>query len=288
MQATKKQPNLLVLLSCIAALALLIGLGLQLWLGVRSYRESCLAAGELFSSLVQSASEEGEALRAQLFSADSPEGRERRLEQLATRKGMIQRGKELELLTLVNPWHALPEGYAPTLAQVTSWYQVSDDYWVDERCSESLTQMLNDCLRQGHVPIVCSAYRTQEKQQELFDDKISRLIDEGVSPDDAPAVAATVVALPGTSEHQLGLAVDIIDESYPYLDQAQEWTGTQLWLMEHCWEYGFILRYPNGTSDITGIIYEPWHYRYVGVQHALAIRDSGLTLEEYIEARRGR
>ena len=148
--------------------------------------------------------------------------------------------------------------------------------------------MLNDCMLGGGLPTVCSAYRTQDYQPMLFDNKIERLIEEGVSPEDAPTQAATAVALPGTSEHQLGLALDIIDENYPYLNEAQEWTPTQQWLMEHCWEYGFILRYPNGTSEITGIIYEPWHYRYVGVNHAEAIRELGVTLEEYLTLRRGR
>ena len=92
-----------------------------------------------------------------------------------------------------------------------------------------------------------------------------------------------MVAVPGTSEHQLGLAVDIVDKSYQILDKKQETTAVQKWLMEHAWEYGFILRYPNGTTDLTGIIYEPWHYRYVGRDAAADIRDKGVTLEEYIE-----
>ena len=105
--------------------------------------------------------------------------------------------------------------------------------------------------------------------------------------DEAPALAAQSVAVPGTSEHQLGLAVDIIDEYYTNLDRGQEDTDTQQWLMENCWRYGFILRYPNGTTDKTGIIYEPWHYRYVG-EFAEQIHNSGLVFEDYIAQRRGR
>ena len=96
------------------------------------------------------------------------------------------------------------------------------------------------------------------------------------------------MAPPGTSEHQLGLAADIIDSEYTYLDEGQERTGTQRWLMENSWRYGFILRYPNGTTDITGIIYEPWHYRYVGQRFAKDIYEKDVTLEEYIALRRGR
>ena len=101
-------------------------------------------------------------------------------------------------------------------------------------------------------------------------------------------MTARSVALPGTSEHELGLAVDIIDEFYTNLDAGQENTSTQQWLMANSWRYGFILRYPNGSTDITGIIYEPWHYRYVGLEYAKDIYERGLTLEEYIALRRGR
>ena len=106
----------------------------------------------------------------------------------------------------------------------------------------------------------------------------------GYSYDEAYAEASKSVAIPGTSEHQLGLAVDIVDNSNWNLNTSQEKTKTQKWLMEHCWEYGFILRFPNGTTDITGIIYEPWHYRYVGVEISMELRDLGITLEEYLGA----
>ena len=91
------------------------------------------------------------------------------------------------------------------------------------------------------------------------------------------------VAVPGTSEHQLGLAVDIVDTQNQVLNRAQEDTAVQQWLMEHCWEYGFILRYPPDKEEKTGIIYEPWHYRYVGREYAQAIRQSGLCLEEFLQ-----
>ena len=81
-----------------------------------------------------------------------------------------------------------------------------------------------------------------------------------------------------------GLAVDLVDASYQVLDEAQASTPAQQWLMAHCWEYGFILRYPAEKQDITGIIYEPWHYRYVGRDHAQAIRQSGQCLEEFLQA----
>ena len=138
--------------------------------------------------------------------------------------------------------------------------------------------------------MIVSAYRTQEYQQMLFDNKVLRVQLENwqLSPEEAAELAAREVAYPGTSEHQLGLAADIIDETYQYLNEWQETTRTQLWLMEHCADYGFILRCPTGTSDVTGIIYEPWHYRYVGVKFAKEITARGVTLEEYAAWRRGR
>ena len=92
-----------------------------------------------------------------------------------------------------------------------------------------------------------------------------------------------MVAVPGTSEHQTGLALDIVDASYQHLDQAQEATPVQQWLMAHSWEYGFVLRYPTGKSETTGIIYEPWHYRYVGREAAREMTGLGLCLEEYVD-----
>ena len=87
---------------------------------------------------------------------------------------------------------------------------------------------------------------------------------------------------PGTSEHQAGLAVDIVSVEYQVLDEGQEDTPLQQWLMAHCWEYGFILRYPTDKSDLTGVGYEPWHYRYVGEEAAKAVTEQGICLEEYL------
>ena len=193
-----------------------------------------------------------------------------------------KRMEEGQLLMLVNPWNQVPEGYVPELENIT------DSQAVDVRCIDELRHMVLDCFLAGGVPNICSSYRTQEMQQALFDNKVMRVLAEGYSYADAPAVAAQSVAVPGTSEHQLGLAVDIIDETFPYLNYAQEYTYTQQWLIANSWKYGFILRYPNGTTDITGIIYEPWHYRFVGKDVAKEIHELGITFEEYIAARRGR
>lgn len=179
-------------------------------------------------------------------------------------------------LTLVNLWNPVPEGYQVTLKRLSGINAV------DERCNPDLQQMLRDCRKAGCSPVICSSYRTQEKQAYLYDNKVLRLMDQGYTRDGALAEAARAVARPGTSEHQLGLALDIVDRSYQQLDSLQENTATQEWLMEHSWEYGFILRYPEEKSEITGIIYEPWHYRYVGIEAAKEMHETGLCLEEYL------
>ena len=108
-------------------------------------------------------------------------------------------------------------------------------------------------------------------------------MEAGYDYETAYAEAASIIAVPGTSEHELGLAFDIVDYDYRELNEAQEDTETQKWLMEHCWEYGFILRYTAEKEAITGFVDEPWHFRYVGRYHAQKIYVSGLTLEEYLD-----
>ena len=179
-------------------------------------------------------------------------------------------------LVLVNPWHPLPEDYEFELSTVTGKYKV------DSRCADALKQMLADCKAAGHTPYVCSAYRTWDDQVYLFDKKVNSFISKGYSEAEAKVLAAKETAVPGTSEHQLGLAADILCQSRPWLDEGQAKTATQQWLMANCHKYGFILRYPKGTTPITGIIYEPWHYRYVGVEIATEIMTKGITLEEYL------
>ena len=180
-------------------------------------------------------------------------------------------------LLLVNPWNPIPENYEPELTYLRNGQAV------DSRCYPELQQMMDDCRAAGLDPLICASYRTMEKQEALFEDKEARLIREGCPENEAGAEAAKVVAYPGTSEHQLGLALDIVDVSYQQLDTEQENTPVQQWLMKNSWKYGFVLRYPTDKSDITGIIYEPWHYRYVGKEAAAEMYEHKLCLEEYLE-----
>lgn len=181
-------------------------------------------------------------------------------------------------LRLVNPQHSLPENYSITLTELRSGQSV------DERAYPDLQQMMDDCRAAGLKPLICSSFRTWKAQEQLYNKKVNRLMQQGYSSEDAKTEAARVVAVPGTSEHQLGLALDIVDTDNQNLDSTQENTPVQKWLMENSWKYGYILRYPEDKSDITGIIYEPWHYRYVGIEAAKEIYEGGLCLEEYLSA----
>lgn len=179
-------------------------------------------------------------------------------------------------LRLVSAAHPLPEDF-----EVPELTKLKGGHAIDSRVYPALQQMMDDCRAAGLNPVICSSYRTHDKQEELFRKKVNTLRKQGYSQEEAETEAARWVARPGTSEHETGLAVDIVDKSYQLLDEKQEQTPVQQWLMAHCAEYGFILRYPVEKSDLTGIGYEPWHYRYVGVEAAKAITEQGLCLEEY-------
>ena len=185
---------------------------------------------------------------------------------------------------LVNPWNPVPEDYAPNLVTIDEYYG-SEGLQIDQSCYDALKEMIDACnANSGARAYVLSAYRSIETQQRLFDRKVQEYLDLNWSQEGARNQAATTVALPGTSEHHLGLAVDIIDTRRWSLDEEQAALPAQKWLMEHCWEYGFIFRYPADKTDVTGIIYEPWHYRYVGKALAEELHTMGLTLEEYIDS----
>lgn len=182
-------------------------------------------------------------------------------------------------LILVNPWNEVPEDYEVKLTRLKNGQAV------DSRCYPMLQQMMDDCRADGLNPYICASYRTMKKQKALFADKVRRVLLEGCPKDEAEDEAAKTVARPGTSEHQLGLALDIVDADDPQLETWQEDTPVQQWLMKNSWKYGFVLRYPPEKSSITGIIYEPWHYRYVGRQAAEEMYARGLCLEEYLKKR---
>ena len=180
-------------------------------------------------------------------------------------------------LVLINEAHPLDTAYVPELSSV------NEEQSVDARIAGPLSEMLSDAAEAGMDMYVLSSYRSYETQREVFNTTMQEWILQGYSPLDAYDETRKSVAVPGTSEHASGLALDIVSSQYDGLDDKQAETQEAKWLEENCWKYGFILRYPPEKSDITGIVYEPWHYRYVGKEAAEEIMKQDITLEEYIE-----
>ena len=182
-----------------------------------------------------------------------------------------------ELLTLVNFENTIPKDWKVDLVQLNNGQSV------DRRIYDDLIAMLQAAKSEGLNPLICSSYRTNEKQERLYQNKVSEYLSQGYSKVEASDKAAFWVARPGTSEHQLGLAVDIVSTKNQRLDRSQENTVEQKWLIQNSWKYGFVLRYPTNKNSITGVGYEPWHYRYVGKEHAKKINELGVCLEGYVK-----
>lgn len=179
-------------------------------------------------------------------------------------------------MTLIDATHPLPENYEPELTRLHDW-----DLSVASCAYDCLCDMLRAGREAGLSFQICSAYRTHEEQEKLFNDDVAVRMTAGMSEEEALAETSLYTMLPGCSEHESGLALDIVSLGYQLLDDAQEETPETKWLYSHCAEYGFILRYPKEKADITGIAYEPWHYRYVGKEAAKYLTEHQLTLEEY-------
>ncbi len=175
-------------------------------------------------------------------------------------------------LIVVNRWNELPEDYSVELTELSNGQKV------DSRIYPYLQEMFDAARAEGIYPIVREGYRTAEEQQEILDDKIQSYINQGYSQVKAERTAKEWVALPGTSEHQLGIAVDINADKSKCSNE-----DVYGWLAENAYKYGFVLRYPPGKQKITGTSYEPWHYRYVGEEAAKEIYERGICLEEYFK-----
>ena len=160
---------------------------------------------------------------------------------------------------------------------------ISKNLQIHEMIYDDLFHMLNEMIKAGLKPVICSAYRSFQRQKELYEKKCQYYQNKRYSFDIAQKLASQWVAKPGCSEHQTGLALDIVSVDYQQLDEKQEQTQEQQWLMLNSWRYGFILRYPKGKQSITHVNYEPWHYRYVGKIAATEIYNRQITLEEYVE-----
>lgn len=189
-------------------------------------------------------------------------------------------------LVLVNDWNPISSTYEANTKyeQVHIYYRRYDAMQVNSLMQESLNAMLAAGREAGVKDLaVQSAYRSVATQDRLYWAEVRE--HRGTQPDEIAAQqsAGTVVKRPGYSEHHTGLAVDLGGNGNFSLNQDFENTEAFKWLSEHCHEYGFILRFPKDKEAITGVIYEPWHYRYVGEEAATAIMEGGLCLEEYLQ-----
>lgn len=183
-------------------------------------------------------------------------------------------------LLLINKQHPVPDDYEVELGNINTMKGVMQ---CDARIIDDLLSMLQAAKEDGISLQICSPYRDYAYQQMLFDRKINLYMGAGYSYMEAYILGSQVVNVPGASEHQLGLALDIVCSTYTALDEGFGDTAAGQWLLEHSSEYGFILRYPKGKEYITGIDFEPWHFRYVGVEAATVIMSEKITLEEFVE-----
>lgn len=180
-------------------------------------------------------------------------------------------------LLLINKQHSIPENYEFPLGTIKGSMQC------DERILEDLLAMMQAAKDDGVDLVICSPYRDYNRQTNLFEKKITRYMNAGMSYMDAYKTASVSVTSPNASEHQIGLAIDFYSSTYTNLDTGFAETQAGKWLNENSSNYGFILRYPEGKEFITGIEYEPWHFRYVGVEAATVITQKSITLEEFWE-----
>lgn len=180
-------------------------------------------------------------------------------------------------LILINKHHPVPEGYEFELGTIKG------NMKCDARILDSLLQMMQAAKKDGVDLVVCSPYRDLNRQKVLFERKIKAYMDKGLSYLEAYQVSSQAVTVPGASEHQIGLALDIVCNTYQSLNDGFGETEAGKWLYENAYQFGFIQRYPQGKEYITGIMYEPWHYRYVGVEAATIIKQKNITLEELVE-----
>lgn len=180
-------------------------------------------------------------------------------------------------LLLINNNHPLPEDFRPELREV------GGGYFLETCAAQAMKKMLCAALSCGIHLRVFSAYRSISYQKGLFSQDTERYMKQGLSYDEAYKKTALSIALPGYSEHNAGLAADISSADWEG-EITEEFENTEefRWLDKNAHCFGYILRYPRDKTDITGITYEPWHYRYVGTCHAKSIKKMGITLEEYM------
>lgn len=247
----------------------------------RKFRIACAVAATVFSLCACGAVWLAAAQRAQAVQVYTKAVSVEKPSQTA--EAILQTpGKRLEqepFLMLFNEWNPIPDNYAFTLANVGN-----TSFQMQPEAAQQLEKLLADGRANGLDLIIRSTYRSHEQQQANFNRKLSTYLAQGLSQATAEEYTRASIATPGRSEHETGLAADIANSGGRVLGPWFAETAEYAWLLAHCTEYGFIQRYPENRQDVTGVYYEPWHYRYVGVEYAGKIAASGLTFEEYLAA----
>ena len=192
---------------------------------------------------------------------------------------LTENDEEQWYLKLVNHNHAVAPDFFVELAEL------SGGIFVDSRIEADVLAMLESASNQGMDLVIVSAYRSYEEQVEIFNNMMYIWISGGYTPLEAFLATQSVVAVPGHSEHHLGLALDIVSAHHQVLDESQSQTLEGRWLRDNSWRYGFVVRYLEDKTHITGIFYEPWHFRYVGREAARIMWENNLVLEEYLVER---
>ncbi len=180
-------------------------------------------------------------------------------------------------LRLIDYDHPLGEDFAPP--ELT---EVADGQSMDSRVAPAMSQLIADAKAAGYTVYFCSGYRDYDTQYYIYWNHIDQYTAQGLSEAEAHEKTRLAVNYPGSSEHQSGLCADILESWDQEMEPWIGGSGLMLWLEQHCAQYGFVVRYPDGKTDITGVEYEPWHLRYVGQEAAAYMMEHGLCLEEFL------
>ena len=186
--------------------------------------------------------------------------------------------RQESLLVLVNKERELPASWQPLLRSICKGRLEAADILYEDLCD-----MLEAGEQAGYQYWIASAHRDRAYQQGLVDEDVEKYMSKGYSYETALRKTYEYTMPPGRSEHETGLALDILCSTNTIMDESQKSEPGNRWLVEHCHEYGFILRYPEDKERITGINYEPWHFRYVGKEAASYLTQKGWTLEEFYQ-----
>lgn len=262
-----KKDKLIIYILCLV-LALIIAFGVGIFLAINnSHAKNGQASQKTTDTQLTNTSESAQTTTETINKFD-----EVPVSGTINNPTVITINEELWHLTLVNSYYRIPDTYTPDLVAVCG-----SEERLDRKVALEYEKMYAAALNDGVVLKPCSGYRSYELQERNYINKIKFFENQGYSTEDAKVKAATIIMPPGSSEHNLGYAMDIVC--------VEEWfenTDEFRWLTENAADYGFIMRYPKDKQHITNVIYEPWHWRYVGVEAAKEMKEKNLTLEEYL------